>query len=85
MTVWTIYLNTWSITTLTVRKNFLPLFQSLQNLHHLDLSRNMFDQLPIAVCQLKNLETLTLKYNKLLNLPTDTEALVNLKVQWSSK
>ena len=46
------------------------------------MSRNLFDQLPICVCHLQNLETLSLKYNKLVNLPTDAETLINLKV-WS--
>ena len=54
--------------------------QGLQNLHHLEMSRNLFDQLPICVCQMQNLETLSLKYNKLVNLPTDAETLINLKV-----
>ena len=44
------------------------------------MSRNLFDQLPICVCQMQNLETLSLKYNKLVNLPTDAEILINLKV-----
>ena len=44
------------------------------------MSRNLFDQLPISVCQMQKLETLSLKYNKLVNLATDAEILINLKV-----